>query len=252
MILTSSSRYGHFSRDLSCPVAPSPTDFTPYCTSLLGVLFSVRSRYLFAIGLEECLVFAVDAREIHEGYPTPDTLELTRSLLVNSTGLSPCLVLRSRRLRVAFQEVIVSPNTTLPEGFGLDCIAFIRHYLRHRVCFLFLSVLRCFNSRRSPLREAIAVGIPIRRSYVLRLRAAPIGLSQLGTSFFSSQAERSTSWHSSHVHRIGVATESQHRDPGTGPVDAWTTRTHGLICTPVDSWRALTLPTHVCTGWCIG
>jgi hypothetical protein len=25
------------------------------------VLFSVRSRYLFAIGLEECLVFSVDA-----------------------------------------------------------------------------------------------------------------------------------------------------------------------------------------------
>lgn len=41
-------------------------------------------------------------------------------------------------------------------------------------------------------------------------------------------------------------------DPGTGPVDAWTTRTHGLICTPVDSGPALTLPTHACAGWCIG
>ncbi len=96
------------------PVALSPTDFTPYCTSLRGVLFSVRSHYLFAIGLEECLVFAVDARDIHEGYPTPDTLELTRSLLVDGTGLSPCLVLYSKRLRVAVREVIVSPNTTLP------------------------------------------------------------------------------------------------------------------------------------------
>lgn len=96
------------------------------------------------------------------------------------------------------------------------------------------------------------MGIPIRRSQVLCLRAAPLGLSQLGTSFFSSQAERSTSWHSSHVHRIGVATESQHRDPGTGPVDAWTTRTHGLICTPVDGRPALTLPTRTCAGWCIG
>ncbi len=119
---------GRFVQDLVCPVALSPTDFTHYFTSLLGVVFSVRSRYLFAIGLEECLVFAVDAREIHEGYPTPATLELTRLLLIDSTGLSPCFVLRSRRLRVAFQRVRVSPNTTLPEGFGLDCVAFSRPY----------------------------------------------------------------------------------------------------------------------------
>lgn len=35
-------------------------------------------------------------------------------------------------------------------------------------------------------------------------------------------------------------------------MDAWTTRTHGLICTPVDGRPALTLPTRVYTGWCIG
>ncbi len=125
---TGSSRYGRFDQDLSCPVALSPTDFTPYCTSLRGVLFSVRSRYLFAIGLEECLVFAVDARDLHEEYPIPDTLELTRPLLACSTGLSPCFVLRSRRLLADLRGVVVSPNTTLPEGFGLDCVAFTRRY----------------------------------------------------------------------------------------------------------------------------
>ncbi len=78
------------------------------------MLFSVRSRYLFAIGLEECLVFAVDARDIHEGYPTPDTLGLTHSVLVDDTGLSPCFVLYSKRLRVAVLLLRVSPNTTLP------------------------------------------------------------------------------------------------------------------------------------------
>ena len=111
---TSSSRCGRFVRDLVCSVAPSPTDFTPYCTSLCGVLFSVRSRYLFAIGLEECLVFAVDARVVHEGYPTPDTLELTHVVLVWSTGLSPCVALRSRRLRSNVLTLIVSPYTTCP------------------------------------------------------------------------------------------------------------------------------------------
>ena len=65
--------------------------------------------------------------------------------------------------------------------------------------FLFLPILRCFSSRRSPLREAIAVGIPIRRSPVLRLRAAPWSVSQLGTSFVGFRAEPFTRWHSSHV-----------------------------------------------------
>ena len=97
---TGRSRVGRSSRGLVCLVVPSLTDFRPYCTALLGVLFSVRSRYLFAIGLEECLAFAVDARDIHEGYPTPATLELAHTLLNYDTGLSPCLVLRSRRLLV--------------------------------------------------------------------------------------------------------------------------------------------------------
>ncbi len=112
--LTIGSHLIHCIQDLVCPVALSPTDFTPYCTSLLGVLFSVRSHYLFAIGLEECLVFAVDACNIHEGYPTPDTLELTRLILIYTTGLSPCFVLYSKRLPVDGPRVIVSPNTTLP------------------------------------------------------------------------------------------------------------------------------------------
>ena len=98
VIPTVPSRVGRFSRDLSCPVAPSPPDFKPYCTSLLRVLFSVRSRYLFAIGLEECLALAVDACRIHEGFPTPDTPEPAHVVLPLVTGLSPCLALRSRRL----------------------------------------------------------------------------------------------------------------------------------------------------------
>ena len=77
-----SREYVVFCEAFCAHVALSPTDFKTYCTALLGVLFSVRSHYLFAIGLEKCLVFAVDAREIHEGYPTPATLELTRLVLV--------------------------------------------------------------------------------------------------------------------------------------------------------------------------
>ena len=111
---TGGSHLGRFVRDLVCPVAPSPPDFKPYCTSLLGVLFSVRSRYLSAIGLETCLVFAVDARDIHGGYPTPDTPELTHVILACVTGLSPCIALCSKRLHTGVPTMKVSPNTTLP------------------------------------------------------------------------------------------------------------------------------------------
>jgi hypothetical protein len=58
---TRESLLGRLDERLVRPVALSPTDFRPYCTALCGVLFSVRSRYLFAIGLEECLAFSVDA-----------------------------------------------------------------------------------------------------------------------------------------------------------------------------------------------
>ena len=95
------------------------------------------------------------------------------------------------------------------EGFGLDCVGFTRGYSRHLLRFLFLPVLRCFNSRRSPLRKAIVKGIPIRRSRVLRLRAASSGLSQLGTSVVGARAEPSTSWHSSHA----VGNRTSHCDP---------------------------------------
>ncbi len=50
---TGDSRLGRFLWGLVCPVALSPPGFKPYCTSRCGVLFSVRSRYLFAIGLKE-------------------------------------------------------------------------------------------------------------------------------------------------------------------------------------------------------
>ena len=93
------------------------------------MLFSVRSRYLFAIGLEECLVFPVDAWDIHKGYPTPVTLELTHALLHFDTGLSPCIVLRSRRFLEADRALHVSPEHHIArEGFGLDWIAFTRGY----------------------------------------------------------------------------------------------------------------------------
>lgn len=110
---TARSLSGRSVRSLVCHVVLSPADFRTYYTVLLGVLCSVRSRYLFAIGLEECLAFAVDARVVLEGYPTPGTLGLTRTVLTHLTGLSPCIALCSKRLQMSGRVVSVSPNTTL-------------------------------------------------------------------------------------------------------------------------------------------
>ena len=116
---TGDSRLGRFATDLSCPVAPSPPDFKPCCTSLLGVLFSVRSRYLFAIGLRTYVVLTDDVCRIGEEFPIPATLELTHGLLRPDTGLSPCIALRSRRLLETVRPMGVSPNTTLPRDLSV-------------------------------------------------------------------------------------------------------------------------------------
>ncbi len=79
---------------------------------------------------------------------------------IASTGLSPSTAPRSRGLRLLQGgRHMVAPNTTSPEafapGFGLPSAAFDRLYSRHRCCFLFLRVLRCFIPPRSrSLRSA--------------------------------------------------------------------------------------------------
>ena len=78
---------------------------------------------------------------------------------------------------------------------GLGCCAFARHYLRNRCYFLFLWVLRCFSSPRSPRSPApvpgsLLAGFPIRTSAGHRAFAPHRGFSQLITSFFASESHR--------------------------------------------------------------
>ena len=74
-------------------------------------------------------------------------------------------------------------------NIGLGYAAFARHYLRYHFCFLFLRVLRCFSSPRSPsLRNTCKqVGCPIRTLTAQHSLATPRKFSQLGTSFIASQ-----------------------------------------------------------------
>ena len=91
------------------------------------------------------------------------------------------------------------PGDTTLSGFtvssGLGCSLFARRYWGNRGCFLFLRVLRCFSSPRSPRTPMDSAhddppyggpGCPIRRSPPQSLFAAKRGLSQLTTSFIAS------------------------------------------------------------------
>ena len=67
------------------------------------------------------------------------------------TGLSPAAAPLSNGFRFVCDRhgVVLQPRRCLNID-GLGCSAFARHYLRNHFCFLFLQVLRCFSSLRSP------------------------------------------------------------------------------------------------------
>ena len=76
--------------------------------------------------------------------------------------------------------------------YGLGYFQFARHYYGNHFCFLFLRLLRCFSSARSPpygYYTFSIVGFPIRKSWDQNVFATPPSLSQLITSFFASQSQ---------------------------------------------------------------
>src|ERR1051326_7933168 len=81
-------------------------------------------------------------------------------------------------------------------GFGFPCSVFDRLYSRNHGCFLFLCLLRCFNSagylsrREWPCGQEVSFGHP-RFNGSMRL---PGVISRLGTTFVGSRTERSPIW----------------------------------------------------------
>lgn len=84
---------------------------------------------------------------------------------VYPTGLSPTVVRLSRRFGYAWNFLLPAPTAIgtgqaprpqrhnacgLSRDVGLSCSLFARRYWGNRGCFLFLRVLRCFSSPRSP------------------------------------------------------------------------------------------------------
>ena len=91
---------------------------------------------------------------------------------------------------------IGNPNPTNITTHGLGSSYFARHYFRNRFYFLFLWVLRCFSSPRSPLYTTLLIyrytvsfycmSSLIRTSTDWWIFAPTRGFSQLITSFFGS------------------------------------------------------------------
>ena len=118
---------------------------------------------------------------------------------ISRKGLSPAMARLSSLFRYPAAHPLCrrsyNPARCL-DTRGLGSCAFARHYLRNHSYFLFLRVLRCFSSPRSPRISEDAVtgslrpGSPIRTSADQRAFAPPRGFSQLVTSFFASESHR--------------------------------------------------------------
>ena len=129
------------------------TGFRNYFTPLIGVLFTFPSRYWYAIGLSGVFSLTGWSRQIRaEFLVLRVTQDTTKSCFASITGLSPAMVELSRTFfsRFKYYGVVLQP---------LRCIATPQVWAIPRSLattggiisyFLFLEVLRCFSSLRSP------------------------------------------------------------------------------------------------------
>ena len=117
-----------------------------------GVLFTFPSRYYSTIDHQVVFSLMGWSPLFHTRFHVPRiTLDPTMLLPLSYTGLSPSMVCFSKTFLLDSWVIFVvrHPRWITSPGLGSSCFA--RHYFRNRVFFLFLQVLRCFSSLRSPL-----------------------------------------------------------------------------------------------------
>ena len=160
------------------------------------MLFTFPSRYWFAIGL--LIVFSLGGwcRQIQTGFLRSRPTQGSRpTRILARTGLSPCAAGLPMPFRfVSFVVMRALQPRTPRKAPGLGSAPFARRYLGYHCCFLFLRVLRCFSSPRSPPHQVgiphlCGMGCPIRKSADRWPFAPPRGLSQLVTSFFAVKSQ---------------------------------------------------------------
>ena len=135
MILSSAACKHRVSGSLSLPSrGPFHLSFT--------VLFSIGHQVVFRLG--------------GWSLPLPAGFHVSRSTLdsasclgLSCTGLSPSLAGFPNTILLGFNMHVAVLNPERPKSLGLASCHFARRYFGNRVFFLFLSLLRCFSSRRS-------------------------------------------------------------------------------------------------------
>ena len=116
------------------------------------MLFTFPSRYLFAIGLSGVFSLTRWSWQIQTGFHVPRPTQGTaRMLFLTYTGLSPSVVGCSKTILLQNTSPYCSPTTPiLPKQYWFRLIPFRSPLLWNHYYFLFLWVLRCFSSPRSP------------------------------------------------------------------------------------------------------
>ena len=101
---------------------------------------------------QEYLALADGTAGFRQDFPGPALLRiLLRNDSISNTRLSRSTAQLSRRFlyQITVDVAVLQPRARR-NAPGLGSSAFARHYLRNHCCFLFLRVLRCFSSPRSP------------------------------------------------------------------------------------------------------
>ena len=132
-----------------------------------GVLFTFPSRYWFTIGRQVVFSLGRWSSQIPTGFPvsrgtrvfcprSPTHFVYGAITLYGHPFQGVQLYVRfvtSRGIRNFLRQNPVTPDIQRSRAIhisGLGCSPFARHYWGNRCCFLFLRVLRCFSSPRSP------------------------------------------------------------------------------------------------------
>ena len=117
-----------------------------------GVLFTFPSLYFFTIGHQVVFRLGGWSLRLPAGFHVSrSTLDTTAHSDLSLTGLSPCIAGFPNTVLLGLCVTFVVRNPKVIAHSGLACFHFARRYFGNRVFFLFLSLLRCFSSRRSLL-----------------------------------------------------------------------------------------------------
>ena len=116
------------------------------------------------------------------------TLDPARSLPFSDTGLSPSLAGFPKTVLLTFKSLVavLTPECT---HSGLGSFAFARRYLRNRIFFLFLRLLRCFSS---PGSLCMAMYLPYSDGGLLR-QVSPFRYLRINGYLLLPEAFRSLS-----------------------------------------------------------